>query len=157
MFRWLLIDGYNLMHADPDFRDRRGGTFESRRTQFVSHVAKLAPLTAHRATLVFDGRAAAQEPAVRETRGPMDILYSSGSRSADGEIERLVHQDPRPEGIVVVTDDLAEQDSVRAAGAHVLGCAAWLEECRQRERDAVRRCRRRKPFRSPRLGDLFPE
>lgn len=94
--RHLLIDAYNVIHQWPDLRHglRRGSGFV--RDALAGAVRILHDRERIRVTLVFDGR------------------------GRDLEIERLVGRAPDPESCLVVTQDLAERQTVEALGASAL-------------------------------------
>lgn len=58
----------------------------------------------------------------------------AAANSADDEIVRLVHADPRPDEIRVVTSDRALTDRVRSLGASVCGAEPFRELVDPRDR-----------------------
>jgi len=63
-----------------------------------------------------------ERPPSKQIRSSMTVVKYAprpAANSADDEIVRLLHADPRPDEICVVTSDRALSDRVRAAGASV--------------------------------------
>lgn len=107
------------------------------------------------ATVVFDGRDGATCPALSTPH--VAVVFSPSDKTADTVIEQLVHADPDPAQITVITSDRAERETVIAAGAQAMSCASFIELCERLEQDIGRAFRKPAPpgFR-PRLGDHFP-
>ncbi len=116
-------------------------------------IARVAANQAERVTVVFDGR---QSGASDFPSGPIEVLFSPAHQTADTLIERLVHQDANPARITVVTNDRAERDTVTAAGAFAMSCAACLDEWDIREKETKRRAPAAHAL-PPKLGDFFPK
>jgi uncharacterized protein len=105
--------------------------------------------------VVFDGTGKGRE--TEAGRSSVEVVFSPGHHTADTVIERLVHEAPDPGGILVVTSDRAERETVDAAGAHSMGCGDFLVWCDQ-QRHALASTAgvlRRKTPKST-LGDFFP-
>lgn len=155
--RQLIIDGYSLLHRDPELAPALATDIRRAREQLIAKLARLGGMFADRVTLVFDGRGEA--PAETDLSvTALDVVYSGRARTADTVIERMVHAAPRPAEILVVASDRAELETVAAAGAQTLACRTFLDQLAQREREAgqIRR-RRDKTFRKTTLGDFFPD
>jgi len=154
-FDRLVVDGYSLMHrAGPPPRRDEGPRFSLARDALVRRLERLAGRLASRITLVFDGRgervAAGDLPS-----GPVEVLFSSGSLTADSVIERLVAAAADPARITVVTSDRRERETVEAAGARTVSCGDFLALCEAAERDLAR-ARVGPAAKRATLGDVFP-
>ena len=153
--RWLIIDGYSLLHRMEAPRGRARGVGETARQRLIRRIEELTGNLADRVTIVFDGtgeKTSAQEAAA------VEVLFSPGDKTADTVIERLVHESPDAAGILVVTSDRAERDTVSASGAQSMSCGDFLALC-DHERiglaHAAGATRRKGP--KPTLGDFFPK
>lgn len=152
---WLIIDGYSLLHRfDPEGARRPAG-LQSARQKLVRHVEDIAAGRADRVTIVFDGRESGagegyESPAV-------EVLFSPAGRTADAVIERLVHDCPTPESILVVSSDRLERQTVSARGAQTMGCGDFLAEGEQRRQHQPRHHAPSSRAPRPTLGDFFPE
>ncbi|KAA8967057.1 NYN domain-containing protein [Mycobacterium sp.] len=110
--RWI-IDGMNVIGTRAD------GWWADRRRAMVALVDKLdrwASQNGEQVTVVFEGPPSAQ---IRSAMTTVTYAPRPAANSADDEIVRLVHADPRPHEIRVVTSDRALCERVRAAGASV--------------------------------------
>jgi predicted RNA-binding protein with PIN domain len=152
-YRKLLVDGYSLLHRDPEFRDLLENGLAVARELLIEKVGRMASACADRTTIVFDGRQRSKE----SPRHPdVEVIFSPAHQTADTVIERLVSEAEDPAGILVVTSDRLERETVTAAGAHAMSCANFLEM----QSDALARIRRAMKSghasARPTLGDLFP-
>jgi len=154
-FDWLIVDGYSLLYraGPPPGRDE-GLRFSLARDALVRRLERLAGCIASRVTVVFDGRSEHVAPG-EIAAGPVEVLFSSGSLTADSVIERLVATASDAARITVVSSDRRERETVEAAGARSLSCGDFLALCDAAERDLAR-ARPNRPPRRVTLGDVFP-
>lgn len=152
--RLLLIDGYSLLHRDPELAPILRSNLALARELLVRKLERAIPDLADRVTVVFDGRRGRDE--APRAAGLVEVEYAPSHLTADTVIERAVHRAASPERITVVTNDRAERDTVSAAGASVMSCIALLEQLAKPPRSAggpgIGGAR---TFR-PRLGEIFP-
>jgi predicted RNA-binding protein with PIN domain len=152
--RRLIIDGYSLMHRDPELKALLGQGLSRAREALIEKVARTATAMADLVTVVFDGQESGRGT---DGHGSIEIVYSPSGQTADTVIERLVRALPNPTACTVVTNDRRERETVTAAGAMAMSCAVFIEECTKWQRDqqqALRRKRTQHP--GPKLGDYFP-
>ncbi len=121
-----IIDGYNVIYADPALR--REMLADSRRGRDAL-LALLREWVGRRdvdVTVVFDGAGAARSHA-SAVPGRLRVVYSRRGRRADDVIVETVRRDPNPRGIIVVSSDEADIGrAVRDAGARTLGAGTFL-------------------------------
>lgn len=149
-FDWLIIDGYNLMHQDPELAGRLND-LQSARQRLVRRIECAAPEMARRITVVFDGREGGRDAAFDAPH--LEVLFSPADRTADAVVERMVAEARNPEKTCVVTSDRLEEQIVSSAGAMVLSCRAFLSRCASAAAPVRHQFRSQKPT----LGYIFPE
>lgn len=150
---WLIIDGYNLLHAFDPLAELMRSDIQLARHRLVRTIEHTAHRMASQTTIVFDGRSAGQDASL--TAKHLEIFFSPGHLSADTVIERLVSKYAHPERILVVTSDRAEADTVLSSGTQVMSSQEFMAQC---SIDAGRPVRKRtRPGKEPKLGDLFPD
>jgi predicted RNA-binding protein with PIN domain len=153
-FEWLIIDGYNLLHQDPELVQMLlTADIQGARHRLVRRIEATALGMAHQTTIVFDGREAGSDDAL--TSKHLEVFFSPGNLSADSIIERLVCKFPTPGKILVVTSDHAEHDTVSSAGAHTMSSEEFMIRCERESKKKIGK--RTPPGQEPRLGDLFPD
>ena len=136
---FLIIDGYNLLHATEIFGPRRGpGSLDrSRRALLGFLAATLSEEERARTTVVFDaGPAASRLPNQAEHQG-MTVLYASHHEDADTLIEQLIRACSGPRQLTVVSSDHRLQRAARRRRARAVDSRTWYTE-RLRQRHAQR-------------------
>ena len=152
---WLIIDGYSLMHRDPEFAERTSPLMTARQ-KLVRKIEEVAGSLAERITIVFDGAEAGgregyESPAVQ-------VVFSPRDKTADTVIERMVQGQPDPERVMVVTSDVMERQTVAAARVQTMSCGDFLDLLNRHARQIHRQAQPKKgPPAGPKLGDFFPQ
>jgi len=146
----LIIDGYNLLYQDAALDGRRDDLATARQ-RLVRRIEQSASGMAATITVVFDGREGGCDIALDAPN--LEVLFSPANRTADGVIEQMVHDAPKPERILVVTSDWIEQRLVSVFGASVISCREFLLRCETPPSPM----RRQKPSKGSTLGDFFPQ
>ncbi|MFH0907354.1 MAG: NYN domain-containing protein [bacterium] len=155
-YRKLIIDGYSLLHRDPELAPLLAGNLMTARQRLIQSVERIAGTLSDKTTIVFDGRGKEFPLAVDSTL--VEIVFSPPDKTADTVIERLVHADTQPEEILVVTSDRGERETVTAAGAEVMSCAQFIDLSRRKDTETKHTARKMQQSRpKPTLGDFFPK
>jgi predicted RNA-binding protein with PIN domain len=112
---YLLIDGYNLMHAAGMARRNYGpGQLERCRHRFLAYLAgHLTAQERERTTIVFDAFEAPPDLPRQATFGGMAVLFASPGKDADDTIEELVAAHSSPRQIRLVSGDHRLQRSAQ--------------------------------------------
>ena len=110
--RWL-VDGMNVIGTRPDawWKDRHGAM-----VALVDKLERWAAVTGDDVTVVFEQP---PRPPIRSTVIVVAHAPKPRRDSADDEIIRLLHAEPDPGSIRVVTSDTFLSDRARATGATV--------------------------------------
>lgn len=152
--RRLLIDGYSLLHRDPELAPLLRRDYRQARERLIRKIDRLAPALAVEVEIVFDGRDRGSRE--RVDTGHLQIVYSPADKTADTIIEQMVHEDPDPVGIWIVTADRLERETVTARGAQAMSCAAFLERLEQLDHATQHTMRKGPVKRTFSLSDAFP-
>lgn len=107
MTTYLIIDGYNLMHAAGIARQSYGrGDMERCRERLNRELAGLlSPDILQQAVIVYDAFASLSDDNRRQIVNGLMVLYAPKGTDADTEIERLLQQHSVPRRILVVSSD----------------------------------------------------
>jgi predicted RNA-binding protein with PIN domain len=153
--RWLIVDGYSLLHRMEARSPASRGFSHAARGRIARRLEELIGTLADRITVVFDGTG--EDAGSDAASAVVEVVFSPGDKTADTVIERLVSSAPDPGGILVVTSDRAERQTVGAAGAHSMSCGNFLTVCDHQEQMLARAARAvGKKASRPTLGDFFP-
>ena len=153
----VIVDGYSLLYHEPRLKHPSAGQLQTAREQLIARLTAVAGLLADRITVVFDGR---DLPGDQPEKAPsvVEVIFSPEHQTADTVIERLAHHSANPAGLLVITSDRAERDTVGAAGGQTMGCSEFLEVLARTEAELRRKeaaMHQRVP--APTLGDFFPK
>jgi len=126
--RWVLVDGYSVLHAWPKLRRLAGRRLEQQRDALERVLRQYADHTRHKVTVVYDGYAAKRKPDTVAPTPGLEVLFSETGKTADDVIERLVGQAERPDRIQVVTSDNMERHTVESLGAQSMSAELFEAE-----------------------------
>jgi hypothetical protein len=128
--RWILVDGYSVLHAWPRFATRkaRQWSLQQKREALVGVLRQYADHSHRRVTAVFDGYAAKHKPEIAEPSSGVEVLFSGKGKTADDLIERLVAQAEQRSQILVVTSDNMERRTVESLGAQSMSAEIFESE-----------------------------
>lgn len=134
--RRLIVDGYNVLHASPDYEALAERDIDSARARLVEDVAAFS-VGRFRATVVFDG---AGNPASRGEPhhvAGVAVVFSKAGQEADATIESLAWRSrERGEGCVVATSDGDTQRVVASAGVARMSSAELVREMQSAKGEA---------------------
>lgn len=124
----VIVDGYNLLHAHPAYRDRLAEDLDSARARLVADLAGYAQ-GGPRTVVVFDGASNPRSDGVPHHVGSLTVVFSPAGVSADTVIERLAARSrERGEATLVVTSDGATRSTVRGGSVAIRSSEAFAEE-----------------------------
>lgn len=115
--RWVLVDGYSVLHQWPRLQKLAGRSLEIRRNTLIALLEAYADHSGRRVTIVFDAYAVKHKPETAERPRGVEILYSGHGKTADETIERMVGDASQRSRILVVTSDNIERQTVETLGA----------------------------------------
>jgi uncharacterized protein len=131
---YLLIDGYNLMHAAGLARRRYGPRqLERCRLQLLRHLARhLTAGERERTTIVFDAAAAPPDLAREMKFEDMAVRFAAPGQEADDTIEELITEHSAPRQIRVVSSDHRLQRSAEKRRGSFVDSDQFIEELQRR-------------------------
>ena len=122
----ILVDGYSLLHNWPELAPGQPRHSERARDELIHILTKYHDATGEPLTIFFDGAGAPASVSKRETSRGVEVLFSRGGQTADDMIERAAHRFQDYGEVLVVTDDIAERDTVSGMGAAVSSCTNFI-------------------------------
>jgi len=159
MNRHLIIDGYNLIHAVPEWKLLAARGLAPAREAVANAARAIHDADGIRVTVVFDGpadRLTIERPTGQES---FSLVYATADLSADGVIEQLCGKARPGDDLWVATGDNMIGESARANRAAVLTAPdflAWYQRSTGRKREQIQHYRRqnRRDFGAS-LGDFL--
>lgn len=124
---YLLIDGYNLLHAVGPTKNRRAGDTERNRYQLLQQLyERLNPALHGDTIVVFDGIEDEKRPQSR-TMGSISIRFAGTASDADSEIERLLASHSSPKQVLIVSSDHRLHKAARRRRATAIDSDAFWD------------------------------
>jgi predicted RNA-binding protein with PIN domain len=148
---YLIIDGYNLMHAAGMARQRYGpGDLERCRKRVLNFLCQhLSAAERARTTIVFDAADAPPGLPRTATLERMAILFAPRGGDADTTIEELVQQHSAPRQIRLVSSDHRLQKAARRRRAKFIDSELFVAQLENRDTKTAARDDRRTPVIPP--------
>jgi len=134
----ILVDGYSLLHAWPELAPRAARHSAAARAALIRELTHYRDATGAPITVFFDGsfpRGAGPPP---DPEHSIEVLFSRAGQTADDLIERAAHRFQAYGQVLVVTDDVAERDTVLAVGGMTTGCATFIAQIQAARADVAR-------------------
>ncbi len=133
--RRLIVDGYNVLHADETYRRLADDDLDGARARLVEDVA--AYCTGElRGTVVFDGGGNPSSDGSPHHVAGVTVLFSRGGESADSVIEGLaLRSRERGERLIIVTSDAATQWTVMRGEVSRMSSAEFVRAVRETSSD----------------------
>lgn len=130
LVRFLLVDGYNVIHQTPEYSRLAADDLDAARAALVSDVAAFADRT-FRATIVFDGHNNPMSTGVAHHVSGVTVLFSRFGLDADTVIEALARESrERGDATVVVTSDAQTQWAVLGGSVTRMSSSEFAGELR---------------------------
>lgn len=156
--RFLLVDGYNIIHAWPRLASLLDQKLEYARDELVSSLKPLADMGTYKVIVVFDAAAADRADIQAEGGSDLKVIYTRRGQTADALIEELVLRLAGEHEVGVATGDRAEGDLAWFHGATVWSAEKLAREVEASEEEiASEAVRLREEGRPPRLEDRVTE
>jgi predicted RNA-binding protein with PIN domain len=118
----ILVDGYSLLHDWPEIAPGRPRHSAAAREALVGKLTRYRDAVGTPISIFFDGCMARGAGPKAHSSPEIEVLYSSGGLSADDLIERAAARFREYGEVLVVTDDVAERETVMAFGASAASC-----------------------------------
>ena len=113
----LIVDGYNIIHADPDLKQLLDQDLETAREGLLNKLRPLQEQGLYQAVVVFDSSIPGLQQGVLEEMGGIEVAFTAAGQSGDAFVESLVRRMGKRRSVIVSTDDRQLQFVVQGYGA----------------------------------------
>lgn len=117
---YLIVDGYNIIYAWPEFKKLKDNSLDHARAKLVEILINYAAISGLKVTVVFDAHMVKGSVERVEQADEVEIIYTQQGETADSVIERLVGNLANQGVVYVATSDWAEQKIIFGRGAYRL-------------------------------------
>lgn len=114
---YLLVDGYNIIHAWADLKELTKVSLESARVKLMDILSNYGGTKSLVIIVVFDGYLVKGNIGEVQKYNNIHIVYTKEAETADHYIERVVTSLPKHYNIKVATGDSMEQLIIHGQGA----------------------------------------
>jgi predicted RNA-binding protein with PIN domain len=132
--RHIIVDGYNVIRADPRLQSFERDGLEKAREVLVRTLGSSPRLVNDRIIVVFDGIRGTRGHVHAHTVGRVRVVYSARGQSADDVIVREARALSGHGEVIVVTNDGEVRENCRAEGCQVSGSENLLGQLPGRPR-----------------------
>jgi hypothetical protein len=128
MKKFLIVDGYNVIHGDEELQKLSEIKLEEAREKLIHLLNSYAGFKDYEIILVFDAYQQKNLSSREEKWGLIKVVYTDQNKTADAYIEKLVYELPKALEVKVVTSDFTLQRMVLAGGATRIPSRELMEE-----------------------------
>jgi len=125
------VDGYSLLHNWPELAPGKPRHSASAREELIRRLTLYQDATGTPITIFFDGNGPRHGTRVAANRTELEVLYSRAGQTADQMIERAAYRFREYGGVLAVTDDFAERDTVISLGGMASSCMNFIQTVEQ--------------------------
>lgn len=143
---FLIVDGYNIIYAWPEFEKNKEAGLDYARSKLVSILADHAALTGFKIVVVFDAHQIKGGIERAEIVDGVEVIYTQQGETADSLIERMVGSFMEDGAVVyVATSDWAEQTIIFGRGAFRLTPGELRDQVQRYKQDSKIHYQQTKP------------
>lgn len=124
---YLLVDGYNVIHAWPELAELAKVSFDGAREKLAEVLSNYQGFTGETVELVFDAWKVSAGTGSQSADEGITIIFTRENETADRWIERRAMALSRAHPVKVVTSDQAEQLLAAGTGAMVYSASRFRE------------------------------
>lgn len=118
MKEFLIVDGYNIIYAWPEFEKLKDSGLDHARSKLISILANYSPLSGQKILVVFDAHQVKNAVERTEVIDGVEVIYTQQGETADALIERLAGTLSNEGTVYVATSDWNEQRIIFGRGAY---------------------------------------
>lgn len=124
----ILVDGYSLLHDWPEMAPGAARHSEAAREALIQCLNHYQDLCGTPITIFFDGQGSRRTmlPGTPKPKSQVEVIYSTDGKTADDLIERTAHLYQPYGEVLIVTNDVAERETVYSVGGMAANCRNFI-------------------------------
>ncbi|HBG00324.1 MAG TPA: translation elongation factor G [Firmicutes bacterium] len=155
---YLLVDGYNVIHAWPDLKELALGHMDAARTRLLNMLSSYQGIKRCRIIVVFDAYGVVGHLEEIIDYHNIHVVFTKEAQTADEYIEKFAYDHQKKYDISVATSDALQQVIIRGAGSALVSARELREEIDMALENARRSHEKRQRLQRTHLEDtLSPE
>ena len=128
---YLLVDGYNVIHANPELEALLKDNLEASRSVLMDVLCNYRGYCDYEVILVFDAYRVKGNPGDVIKYHNISVVYTKEAETADRYIERTAHEIAHKYNVTVVTSDGVEQVIIRGAGCNLMSSRDFWDDVKR--------------------------
>jgi ribosomal protection tetracycline resistance protein len=140
--QYLLVDGYNIIHAWPELKELVEDNMDAARMKLIDILSNYQGVRKCQIIVVFDAHRVQGHREEIIDYNNIHLVYTKEAQTADQYIEKFAHDNNKKYNIVVATSDGLQQIIVRGQGASLLSARELkieIDETNERIRQEYQR------------------
>ncbi len=136
MQKYLLVDGFNIIHAWPELKQQLKRNLDLAISELAARVRVIHDVETIDVSIVYDGKGADIQFEWPCNQKSFTLIFSPAHLSADSLIERILLNAPHPERFTVATHDLSiihQAHSLKALVITASTLISWIAACQGRQ------------------------
>jgi len=133
--KYLLVDGYNVIHAWKDLNDLAMASMDSAAAMLNEIMSNFRQIEGIEVIVVYDAYRVEGHRTSEKAYDNITVVYTKEAQTADQYIERYAHQNSKKYDITVATSDGMEQIIVTGAGCNIISSREFEEEVKRKVKD----------------------
>jgi predicted RNA-binding protein with PIN domain len=145
---YLLIDGYNVIHANAGLASVAADSLEMARKKLCDALCEFRALSRYRIIVIFDAHLVEGGVGSVETHRGIKVVFTKEAETADSYIERSAYKlaAKRQDRITVATSDTMEQLIIMGSGAARISAEDMWEEIETARAEVLARYKKTRPI-----------
>ncbi len=128
---YLLVDGYNIIHAWPELKELAAVNLDAARTSLQDILCNYLGYKKCNVIVVFDGYKVKNNPGTVIQYHNIHVVFTKEAETADQYIEKVTQQMNRQYSVAVATSDKLEQVIILGKGAMRLSARDLKKEIKE--------------------------
>lgn len=129
--KYLLVDGYNIIHAWPELKELMDENMDAARMQLIDILSNYQGIKRFKIIVVFDAYRVQGYREEMENYNNIHVVYTKEAQTADQYIEKFAHDNQKKYNIVVATSDGLQQIIVWGEGCTLLSARELKAEIQE--------------------------
>lgn len=154
---YLLVDGYNVIHAWPELKEHADASMDVARMKLLDTLSSYQGIRKCHIIVVFDAYGVPGHLEEKVRYHNIHVVFTKEAQTADEYIEKFAYDHRKKHEIVVATSDALQQVIIRGAGSTLLSARELKEEVELAHDNARRSYQARQRLRRTNLEDVVSD
>ena len=135
--KYLVVDGYNIIHAWPDLKELAAINLDSARDRLIDIMSNLKGAIDDEVILVFDAYKVKGRTSSEQMIGNVKIVFTAEDETADSYIERFAAENGRKYDVTVATSDNLEGGLARGSNCRLISARELERYAKEQVRELI--------------------